>query len=64
MTMMLTLWANSAYNKLVIFLFYLFIIFFFRKQEFDISCKLSPMDLHDMSCFLGKIKKTFQNNIC
>ena len=30
-----SLWANSADDKL---------IFFFQKTEFDISCKLSPVE--------------------
>ena len=49
-----TLWANSAIDKLMIFLFS------FQKTGFDISCKLSPMETICMKCqilFSVKIKK-------
>ena len=44
--------ANSADDKLMVFYFF----FFFQKTKFEISCKLSPMqivsigdNLHEMS---------------
>ena len=48
-----TLWAYSADNKLVIF------FLFSQKTGFDISCKLSSLELawNVKSFFLGKIRK-------
>ena len=34
---------------------------FFSEMGFDISCKLSPNNLHEMILFAGKIREIFQN---
>ena len=49
-----TLWANSADDKLIIFFLFL------PEIGFDISCKLSPLEIICKKCqslFLGKNKK-------
>ena len=46
-----TPWANSADDKLMtfssLFIFFIFFLFFFQKMGFDISCKLSPLEMSE-----------------
>ena len=63
-----TLCANSADdNDIFLFFFFFFFFFFLSETGFDISCKMSPLQLICMKChilFSRENKKTFQYAVC
>ena len=56
----ITLWANSAVDKFMVFFYY----YFSEKTGFDISFKLSPVETIYMKCqilFSGKKMSSAEN---